>query len=206
MSDTTMDTAAEDTTEDREGAHAPTTLPQSRAVPRRKGPPKPGRRAPGVPNKVTSDMRKVIRDLIEGEADKLPATMERIRRKYPTRYVALLTRLAEFILPRPQAIALWNAPGSEGGLPPLHFGFTMPADNGPGCDQGALPDEDVEVSGAAGIDLTHAPRALIEHRTGPETREVIDHEAKPLSPPEPSKLPSDGYAAFNAAVERHRMR
>jgi len=59
----------------------------------------PAGRPPG-PNKITADVRAVIRTFAESYADKLPTWIDRVAEEDPARAVELFLRACEYVLPK----------------------------------------------------------------------------------------------------------
>lgn len=61
---------------------------------------KTGGRVKGTPNKATGDAREAIAKIIEGNADKVQAWLDRTAKKMPHRALDLYIKLAEYSIPK----------------------------------------------------------------------------------------------------------
>jgi hypothetical protein len=75
----------------------------------------PGGRPKGTPNKLTREVREVLRGIVNNELEALPQRLEQLDDK--TRVEALI-RLLPYILPRPQTNELENP---EKVTPPIEW-------------------------------------------------------------------------------------
>jgi hypothetical protein len=57
---------------------------------------KTGGRSTGTPNRVTKELRQVLKAIVEQEAEKLPSLLDKLR---PTDRVFAFIRLASFVIP-----------------------------------------------------------------------------------------------------------
>jgi hypothetical protein len=69
---------------------------------------KTGGRARGVPNKVTRDIREALRDLAEGNADRVQGWLDAVAEKEPAEAIRLYLGLLRFCLPTLSATAVAN--------------------------------------------------------------------------------------------------
>ena len=60
----------------------------------------PAGRPAGSPNKVTADVRQVIRAFAETYASRLPSWIDRVAEEDPARAADLLLRACEYVLPK----------------------------------------------------------------------------------------------------------
>lgn len=63
-------------------------------------------RKPGAKNIVNQELRGIMAEIVAGELEKVPETLERVRSSKPDKYVQLVIRLAEVCLPRQQQVEL----------------------------------------------------------------------------------------------------
>ena len=122
-------------------------------------PPAAGRgRKRGVPNKTTGAAREVFTQFVERNAEKAQTLFDRIARKNPAKALELLTKLAEFVVPKLQRT---EVKASVKMPQPPQFGISF-VDGGPG--QPGTPEQvyrrmiipqwgsHVDASGDSGLD------------------------------------------------------
>ncbi len=64
------------------------------------GMPGPGR-TPGVPNRVTQEVRQAFAELVAGNQHRLQALFDRVATDDPGRALELFLRLSEYVIPKP---------------------------------------------------------------------------------------------------------
>lgn len=69
-------------------------------MPREKGTPKTGGRAPGTPNKVTKQAKEMLSDFISGEAEHFKTAMGEIYMNDKPLYAALYIKMLPYVLPK----------------------------------------------------------------------------------------------------------
>lgn len=69
----------------------------------------PGR-PKGSPNVATAEIREYLKMLVADQLPHLEEALDRVREKDPGKYVSLLTRLNELVLPKLQNIEISNTP------------------------------------------------------------------------------------------------
>ena len=70
---------------------------------------KTGGRAIGTPNKITKELRNSLRDIIAGELEALPQTLEALT---PKERLELVIKLLPFCLPKVQSVSgTYDEPG-----------------------------------------------------------------------------------------------
>jgi hypothetical protein len=110
----------------------------------RKGtrPPAAGKgRKRGVPNKVTGVARELFAQFLDANAPKVQRLFDRVARKDPAKALELLTRFAEYAIPKLARTEVKNDGLSLLPMPPgTQINFP---DGGPGCDY-RLPKDPVE--------------------------------------------------------------
>jgi hypothetical protein len=57
-------------------------------------------RPKGAPNKVTADVRQAFAELLEGATPKLEKWLDRVAKKSPARALDIVTRMAEYHIPK----------------------------------------------------------------------------------------------------------
>ena len=67
---------------------------------------KPRGRPPGAPNKVTRDIRAALRDLAEGNADRVQSWLDAVAEKDPAEALRLYLGLLRYVTPTLQAAAI----------------------------------------------------------------------------------------------------
>jgi len=77
-----------------------------KTVGRPRGLPKTGGRRTGTPNKITRDIRTALRDLAEGNADRVQEWLDRVAEKDPAEALRLWLALLRFVTPTLQAAAV----------------------------------------------------------------------------------------------------
>jgi hypothetical protein len=70
------------------------------------GPRKPRGRPPGAPNKVTRDIRAALRDLAEGNADRVQSWLDSVAEKDPAEALRLWLGLLRYVTPTLAATAV----------------------------------------------------------------------------------------------------
>jgi hypothetical protein len=94
-------------------------------------PPAAGRgRKRGTPNKTTSAARKMFTDFLEANVDRVQDLFDRVAKKEPARALELLTKVAEFVIPKLQRTELKGEFDVDMPEPPT-FGISF-ANGGPG--------------------------------------------------------------------------
>ena len=71
----------------------------------------PNGRKPGVPNKVTKDIKEAYRQLIEKNLDNLTGWLEKIAEKDPEKAIKIINDLSEYVIPK---LARSELTGSDG--------------------------------------------------------------------------------------------
>ena len=61
----------------------------------------PNGRPTGVPNRMTKELRKILKDFISGELEKLPRYMRKLPK---TKRIEILVKLLPYILPKIEAV------------------------------------------------------------------------------------------------------
>ncbi len=114
-------------------AEANEALAEKRGVRRR--PPAAGMgRRKGVPNRITADVRVVLREIAEGNAPKVQRWLDRVAVRQPARATALWLKVCEFLVPR-------HASAPSGPLVALNFG--APLSGGAALDMARLSPEEI---------------------------------------------------------------
>ena len=67
---------------------------------------KPRGRPPGAPNKITRDIRAALRDLAEGNADRVQSWLDAVAEKDPAEALRLWLSLLRYVTPTLQAAAI----------------------------------------------------------------------------------------------------
>ena len=67
---------------------------------------KPRGRPPGAPNKITRDIRAALRDLAEGNADRVQSWLDSVAEKDPAEALRLWLGLLRYVTPTLQAAAI----------------------------------------------------------------------------------------------------
>jgi hypothetical protein len=94
-------------------------------------PPAAGRgRKRGTPNKATGAARKMFADFLEANVDRVQDLFDRVAKKEPARALELLTKVAEFVIPKLQRTELKGEFDVDMPEPPT-FGISW-ANGGPG--------------------------------------------------------------------------
>lgn len=70
------------------------------------GPRKPRGRPPGAPNKITRDIRAALRDLAEGNADRVQSWLDAVAERDPAEALRLWLSLLRYVTPTLQAAAI----------------------------------------------------------------------------------------------------
>ena len=77
------------------------------------GPKKPRGRPPGSPNKITHDIRAALRDLAEGNADRVQSWLDAVADKDPAEALRLWLGLLRYVTPTLQAAAITDLTPSK---------------------------------------------------------------------------------------------
>lgn len=74
----------------------------------------PGR-PKGIPNKLTTELRETLKEIVQMAATKenILGALEQVRTKSPDKYIQLLTRLIDLVLPKQQQIEVSNENGID---------------------------------------------------------------------------------------------
>lgn len=63
-------------------------------------------RPKGVPNKVTSEIRDVYKEIIENNRDNIPIWLEKVAKDNPDRALNFIIKLSEYVVPKLQNVEL----------------------------------------------------------------------------------------------------
>jgi hypothetical protein len=77
------------------------------------GPRKARGRPPGAPNKITRDIRAALRDLAEGNADRVQSWLDSVAEKDPAEALRLWLGLLRYVTPTLQAAAITDLTPSK---------------------------------------------------------------------------------------------
>lgn len=72
----------------------------------------PGRPA-GSKNVATAELREYVKLIVAGQLSYIDESLDRVREKYPDKYLSLLTRLIDMVLPKQQQIEVNNENGID---------------------------------------------------------------------------------------------
>jgi hypothetical protein len=86
--------------------HAKMVRAVTEIVPSRPKRPKAGGRQRGTPNRVTTDIRRALRDLAEGNANLVQGWLDRVAENDPAEALRLWLALLRFVTPTLQAAAI----------------------------------------------------------------------------------------------------
>ena len=64
----------------------------------------PKGRVPGVPNKTTAEMKEIINSIVGGQLGNVTATLDSLRETDPDKYLNMLVKLMEFVVPKKRDI------------------------------------------------------------------------------------------------------
>lgn len=67
---------------------------------RYKGTPKTGGREAGTPNKTTKEAKEFLKNILYAEFDNVQESLARAREESDSKYIDLLTKLLQFVLPK----------------------------------------------------------------------------------------------------------
>jgi len=61
----------------------------------------PNGRPPGIPNKITKELREALKAIVENELDRLPGFIEKLE---ASERVELLIKLLPYVIPKPEPV------------------------------------------------------------------------------------------------------
>lgn len=70
----------------------------------------PGRK-PGSPNKATAELREYVKQIVAGQLPYVDESLDKVREKHPDKYIQLLTRLIDLVLPKQQQVEITSEEG-----------------------------------------------------------------------------------------------
>lgn len=65
-----------------------------------KGSPKTGGRTAGTPNRTTKEAKDFLKQILYAEFDNIQASLKKAREESDSKYIDLLTKLLQFVLPK----------------------------------------------------------------------------------------------------------
>ena len=70
----------------------------------------PKGRVPGVPNKTTVAMKEIINSIVSGQIVKVNGTLDALRESDPDKYLNMLFKLMEFVMPKKRDVTSDDEP------------------------------------------------------------------------------------------------
>jgi hypothetical protein len=65
---------------------------------------------PGVPNKTTVEMKEIINSIVSGQIVKVNGTLDALRETDPDKYLNMLFKLMEFVMPKKRDVTSDDEP------------------------------------------------------------------------------------------------
>jgi hypothetical protein len=65
---------------------------------------------PGVPNKTTVEMKEIINSIVSGQIVKVNGTLDALRESDPDKYLNMLFKLMEFVMPKKRDVTSDDEP------------------------------------------------------------------------------------------------
>jgi len=81
----------------------------------------PKGRVPGVPNKTTVEMKEIINSIVSGQIVKVNGTLDALRESDPDKYLNLLLKLMEFVMPKKRDVTSDDEPLRNPIIPVINY-------------------------------------------------------------------------------------
>lgn len=70
----------------------------------------PKGRTPGVPNRTTAEMKEIINTIVANQIGKVSSTLDDLRESDPDKYLNMLFKLMEFVMPKKRDVTSDDEP------------------------------------------------------------------------------------------------